>query len=124
VARIMIDNAIQGMHMALHHAMSGEVIDIRPLGGDLRHASTAALYKSGRLEVMRVVLLAGKTVPEHSVAGEISIQCLEGRVELTAAGTCQVMSAGDLLCLSGGVTHALKAVEDCAVLVTILLHGA
>jgi hypothetical protein len=26
--------------------------------------------------------------------------------------------------LAGGEAHALKAVEDCSVLVTILLHGA
>lgn len=110
--------------MALHHAMSGEVIDLRPLGSGLRRASTTALYKSDHLEVIRMVLPADKAVPEHSVAGEISIQCLEGRVELTVAGARQLLSAGELLCLAGGVAHALKAVEDSAVLVTILLHGA
>jgi quercetin dioxygenase-like cupin family protein len=34
------------------------------------------------------------------------------------------MRGGDLLCLAGGETHALKAVEDSSVVVTILLHGA
>lgn len=31
------------------------------------------------------------------------------------------MRQGDLICLAGGVPHALKAVEDAAVLATLLL---
>jgi hypothetical protein len=34
------------------------------------------------------------------------------------------MCEGDLKCLLGGQEHALKAIEDSSVLVTILLHGA
>lgn len=33
-------------------------------------------------------------------------------------------SSGDLICLAGGESRALKAVEDSSTLVTILLHGA
>jgi len=110
--------------MALHHASSGELIDIRPLGSKLKNGRTETLYKSDRLEVFRMVLLAGKSMPAHQVAGEISIQCLEGSIELTAAGTSQLMREGDLICLAGGASHALKAAEDSSVLVTILLQGA
>lgn len=110
--------------MALHHAASGELIDIRPLASKLKSAHTEALYKSDHLEVFRMVLLAGKGMPAHQVAGEISIQCLEGSIEVTAEGPSQLMRQGDLICLAGGTSHALKAVEDSSVLVTILLHGA
>lgn len=108
--------------MAIHHALSGELIDIRPLLGKLKNARTQALYKSDQLEVFRMVLPAGKSTPAHQVAGEISIQCLEGSVELTAAGTSQLMRQGDLICLAGGERHALKAIDDSSVLVTVLLH--
>lgn len=110
--------------MALHHASSGELIDIRPLKNNLKHATTKALYKSDRLEVFHMVLLAGKAMPAHQVTGEITVQCIEGSIEFTAAGTSQLMRAGDLICLAGGTVHALNAVEDSSVLVTILLHGA
>jgi quercetin dioxygenase-like cupin family protein len=70
-----------------------------------------------------MVVPAGKAVPAHQVMGEISIQCIEGSIELTAAGTSQLMREGDLICLAGGERHALKAVEDSSVLVTILLQG-
>jgi quercetin dioxygenase-like cupin family protein len=112
------------MDMALHHALSGELIDIRPLKSNLKNATTKTLYKSNHLEVFQMVLLAGKAMPEHHVTGEITVQCIEGSIEFTAAGTSQLMRAGDLMCLAGGVAHALKAVEDSSVLVTILLHGA
>lgn len=110
--------------MALHHALSGELIDIRPLKSNLKNATTKTLYKSNRLEVFQMVLLANKAMPEHQVTGEITVQCIEGSIEFTTAGTGQLMRAGDLVCLAGGVVHALKAVEDSSVLVTILLHSA
>ena len=110
--------------MALHHALSGELIDIRPLKGNLKNAPTKTLYKSNHLEVFRMVLLAGKAMPAHQVDGEVTIQCLEGSIELAVAGTSQLMREGDLICLAGSEVHALKAVEDSSVLVTILLHGA
>jgi len=110
--------------MAIHHASSGELINIRPLENNLKNATTTTLYKSNHLEVFRMILLAGKVMPEHQVKGEITVQCIEGRIEFTAAGTSQKMCAGDLICLAGGVVHALKAVEDSSVIVTILLHGA
>lgn len=106
--------------MALHHASSGELIDIRPLEAKLRHSVTRILYKSDHLQVFRLVLLDGKSAPAHSVDGEITIQCLEGAVELSVGEGTQVMRQGDLMCLAGGVVHALKALEDTSVLVTIL----
>lgn len=108
--------------MALHHASSGALIDIRPRGSELKTSRTQALYKSDHLEVFRMVPLACKVMPAHQVAGEISIQCIEGNIELTAAGTSHRMREGDLICLAGGTSHALNAIEDSSVLVTILLH--
>lgn len=110
--------------MALRHALSGELIDIRALESNLKNATTKTLYKSNHLEVIQMVLLASKAMPEHQVTGEITVQCLEGSIELTTAGIMQLMRAGDLVCLASGVVHALKAVEDSSVLVTILLHSA
>jgi quercetin dioxygenase-like cupin family protein len=107
--------------MAIHHAASGELIDIRPLEAALAGTATRALYKSAHLEVFRMVLPAGKTMPPHQVAGEITVQCLEGSVEFKVAGIGQVMHQGSLLCLAGGQAHSLTAIDDCSILVTLLL---
>ena len=108
--------------MALHHADSGEMVDVRPIAGKIESALSRALYKSKHLEVFRMFLEAGKVIPEHQVQGELTVQCLEGSVEFTAKGVTQLMLPGDLICVAGGEAHALKGVEDGSVLVTLLLH--
>ncbi len=110
--------------MALHHASSGDLIDVRPLNANLSAAITKTLYKSDHLEVFRMILRAGKSMPRHHVAGEVTIQCLEGEIELALADRSQQMRAGELVCLSGGEEHALRALKGSSVLVTLLLHGA
>ncbi|AMM24487.1 cupin domain-containing protein [Variovorax sp. PAMC 28711] len=110
--------------MAIHHALSGELIDIRPLGAAIETTRTATLYKTQHIEVFRMVLLAGKQMPEHHVAGEFTIQCLEGSVEFSIGTTRDIMGPGSLKCLAGGVPHSLVAIEDSSVLVTLLLHEA
>jgi len=106
--------------MALSHAAPGQVVDI--LGSTVPSTQTLALFKSSELEVMRLILPAGKAVPSHQVAGEITVQCLEGSFEFTAEGRAQIMRAGQLLHLSGGAQHSLVALEDASALVTIVLH--
>jgi quercetin dioxygenase-like cupin family protein len=107
--------------MSLHHASPGEVINIRPLGKQLKEAVSTAMFKSSELEVIREVLHAGKWMPEHSVRGEVTIQCLEGVIELEAYGKMQMLRAGEMVYLEGGEPHALRAVEDASALITFLL---
>ena len=108
--------------MAIPHANSGDVIDVRPLGDALARTVTHALVKTDRLEVIRVVLPPGKEMPEHHVAGEVTVLCLEGRLAVTAGGAAHDLAAGQMLYLAGGVPHALRGVEAGSALVTILLH--
>jgi quercetin dioxygenase-like cupin family protein len=108
--------------MALHHARPGEPINVRPLGKSIGDTKTATLVKTDTLELIRIVLPAGKTLAEHKVAGEITIQCLEGELELTAAGKTQVLSPGTLVQLAGNDSHALRSITDASALVTIVLR--
>lgn len=108
--------------MAIHHAASAEVFDVRPLGQTLRESKTNVLVKTDTLEVIRIVLPAGKQLPPHRVEGEITVQCLEGRVAFDADGTEHELAMGEMLYLAGGATHALRGIDDSSVLVTILLR--
>ena len=107
--------------MAIPHAQSGQVISVRPLGHALADERTVALFKTEDLEVMRLVLTAGKSLPPHTVAGEITIQCIEGRIDVTLDGASRVLDAGDLIYLARDVVHGVVAIEDASVLVTIAL---
>ena len=107
--------------MAIPHAQSAEIVDVHPLGAALAAAVTRTLVKTRALEVIRLVLPAGKEIPTHKAPNEITVQCLEGRVAFTAEGRTQDLTAGQLLYLASGEPHALKAIEDSSLLVTLLL---
>lgn len=106
--------------MAISHIQSGEVAQL-PLGPALGSAKTTTLVKTADLEVIRLVLHAGKEIPSHKAPGEITVQCLEGRVAFTAEGKTQELTGGQLLYLAAGEPHALKAIEGSSLLVTLLL---
>lgn len=108
--------------MALPRAQPGHPVDVRPLGARLAGEQSTALFKAKDLEVMRLVLATGRSLPPHKVAGDITIHCLEGRLAVSAGGALQVLAAGELLFLAGGVVHAVEALEDASALVTIALR--
>ena len=108
--------------MAIPHAKPAEVIDIRPLGTKIDGTRTSTLVKTDSLEVIRLVLLAGKEIKPHQVPGEITVFCLEGNVVFQAGDSEFELTAGELTYLAGSVEHALRAIKDSSLLVTILLH--
>lgn len=108
--------------MAMTHAASGELIDVRPLGAALRQARSQTLVRAEHLEIFRFVLPAGQTAADHKASGALTLQCLEGVVELDAHGRTQTLRAGDLVYLADAQPHAVRALEDASLLVTILLR--
>lgn len=114
--------------MAIPHATSGQPIALLASSGLAASEQTVALFKTDHLEVIRLVLPKGKAFPPHKVAGDITVQCLAGRIAFTieAEGVDetrrQELSAGEMLYLAGGVRHGVLGLEDATVLVTIVLH--
>jgi len=105
--------------MALRHAQAGEIVDLQPLGATLAGARTSALAKTEQFEAVRLVLPAGRKIPRHAVGGQITLFCLEGHV-LLHAGREIALRAGEWLYLERGEPHAVEAVEDSALLLTIM----
>ena len=70
----------------------------------------------------RVVLFAfaeGQSLSEHSTPRAALIQMLCGRCEFTAEGKVHLLSAGDLLHLPPGASHAVRALEKFSMLLTL-----
>ncbi len=107
--------------MAIPHAKPGEVVDVRPLGSALASVQTHTLVRAEQVEVIRLVVPAGKEIEEHHAKGEIVVQCLEGKVAFTAFGKTQQLEAGKLLYLPTGEPHSVKGVENASLLLTVLL---
>lgn len=107
--------------MALEHAHPLQPIRLRPLGDQLGDTPSTSLIKSLELQLLRVVLSAGQRMPAHWVAGECTVQCLEGQAVLATQDTRCPLEAGDVVLVPAGQPHEVQAVQDCALLVTIRL---
>ena len=109
--------------MALPHARPGQPIDIAPLHEALRTAATHAILKAHALELIRVVLRSGEALPPHQARGELTLQCIEGAVEVTLGdgATAFYLRAGQLVLLSAQCRHAVQALEDSSLLLTLQL---
>ena len=108
--------------MSIHHAAAGERVQLL-LGDQLAEARTSAVVKTDRLEVIRLIVEAGKTIPEHHVDGPITVQCLEGRAAFTSGGVRHELRPGDFVHLASGQSHSVEGLEHASLLVTILLNG-
>ncbi len=108
--------------MALAHPAPGEIIDVRGRPGTGGHKDSETLVRTDHLEILRYALPAGKGVGTHTAAGTLVVQCLEGTVEFTALGKTQKLTPGTMLYLPDHEPHALKAVSEALLLLTLLLH--
>ena len=66
-----------------------------------------------------IALAAGRSLAEHESPGEATLQVLRGKVRLVAGEQTCECSAGDFVVIPRA-RHSLEAVEDSAVLLTVL----
>jgi quercetin dioxygenase-like cupin family protein len=107
--------------MAMPHLQSEQPADILPFGLDIADRKTVALFKSKNLEVIRLVLQAGQSFPPHEVNGDITIQCIEGCLEIMLSSGPMILEPNQLIYLSGKTRHGVKAKVPSSALVTIAL---
>lgn len=91
-----------------------------PLETAIRGARSTSLLKSAGLELIRLVIPAGKQIPPHRAPGEITVHCLEGRVAFSHEGRELELGPGDLVHLCPKEFHSLKGIADSSALVTLL----
>jgi quercetin dioxygenase-like cupin family protein len=108
--------------MAIPHALPAQAIDVRPFGARLADEKSVALFKSDDLEVIRLVLPAGKRMPSYKVAGALVLHCIEGRLQVDIDSRQHALHAGQLLHLPGNVAHAVSALEDSSALLTLVVR--
>lgn len=110
--------------MSLPKAKPGEVINVRPLEKRLPTERSTTLVKTDDLEVLRLVLPAGKRINTHRAPGEVLIQCIEGEVQLHLADGPRDMAAGDLIYLPAAEPHAVETKTNSSLLVTLSLTAS
>lgn len=80
------------------------------------------LVKEGPLRVTIVALRKGTVLPSHQVAGPVAIQSLRGCLRVTTAAGDIDVPAHNLVTLDAGVAHSAKALDDCSVLLTLVMR--
>lgn len=86
--------------------------------------SSLTVY-GGQGHVLRqtvIALAAGHRLDEHENPGEATVHVLTGRVRLSAGDSTWEGTPGDLLVVPDA-RHALEALEDSAVLLSVGLQG-
>jgi len=102
------------------HVQSGEIIDLELLKEDMDVDASYALIKTEDMEVIRMALPAGKKIEEHSVAGEMSVQCLKGNIQFRLEEGNRSLSADDWMFLERKQPFSYTVNKDTILLVTIL----
>ncbi|MCA9139488.1 MAG: cupin domain-containing protein [Planctomycetales bacterium] len=96
---------------------AGQLIDLHDVGS-AAEPKPKLLVSTASMNVLRLVLPAGKVIPEHKAAKEITVQCLIGEVDFITLGETVKMTAGTMLYLQPGQPHSLVSISDAIVLVT------
>jgi quercetin dioxygenase-like cupin family protein len=110
---------------------SATLVNLRSVAAALRSERNAGegghrqetVFKHGNLTVALFVLDRFSHLPEHVAKGLVSMHVLTGSMKITADGVERELKAGEMLMLTSGVRHALKAEEESEVLVSIYLDS-
>lgn len=107
--------------MALPHLPPGDIAPLALPAQALTQTASHALFKTAGMQVMRIVLPKGHALPEHSAPGPITMQCLQGALQVQAGGVTRTLYAGELMWLAPAAPHVVQALQDASLLVTLCL---
>jgi quercetin dioxygenase-like cupin family protein len=81
--------------------------------------SSRTLVKYPDLRILLIAMKANTRMHEHTAAGRVSVQTLNGHIRLHLPDGVVDLPAGNLLALDQCVTHDVEASEDSAFLLTL-----
>lgn len=117
----------------VRHAVSGQAIsftledEMQVVRRELATASARiarTLVKMGPLRVTLVGIRPGGSLHEHSSPGPVTIQVLEGAMEVVTREKTWALLAGALLSLDAGVPHAVESNQGSLFLLTVANRGS
>ncbi|HEU4564455.1 MAG TPA: cupin domain-containing protein [Gemmatimonadaceae bacterium] len=115
-------------HQVTGHALSFAIDEeIRTVRGELAAAhgrSARTLVKDGPLRVTLVAVSPGGELREHRADGPITIQVLDGEIELRTGERSWTLAAGTLFALDAGIPHAVRSARGGIFLLTVVFPAA
>ena len=109
---------LQAEHMVLDLGAVLTELHGESAKGQSRGAIT--LVKESGMSLVLAHLHAGGTLQEHSAPGPATVQVLDGHVRMEIGDESIDVPAGRVVAFKGGVRHRVEAIEDSALLLTIV----
>ena len=81
----------------------------------------AGLIHRGPLRLLLFAFEPGGRLPEHRAPGHVVIHCLRGELAVQASGAEHRLTAGGALVLDPDVPHAVEAVSESEMLLTVCM---
>jgi quercetin dioxygenase-like cupin family protein len=103
-------------------ALAREQLDMADRAAAKRASRTVVGGHERAMRQTVVALLAGATLAEHENPGEASVYVIRGRVNITAGVDSWEARTGDLVEIPPQ-RHSLHAIENSAVLLTVVLRN-
>lgn len=108
-------------------AASAQLVDLFAMADILRaeaHASVAghrqmAVARHGPVTSILYAFELNGMLKEHHADGEVLLQVLRGRLDITVGQAVHTMGAGTLLALAPGVPHSVRALQATDMLLTV-----
>jgi len=102
-----VQHRVSGAALSFDLAQEMDTVRRELAGQSGRVART--LVKEGPLRITLVGVKAGGTVQLHTADGPISVQGVEGEIEVDANGRIWTLGPGALLVLEAGVPHSVRS---------------
>lgn len=105
------------------HALGALIDEHREVARSAGAGRSSVTLSGGRAHPLRqtlIVLVAGSELAEHDAPGEATLQVLDGAVQLRTAVAAWDLRRGDLMRIPPQ-RHSLAALEDSAVLLTVVV---
>ena len=109
---------LEGEHMLLDIGQALAELHGSSQGAQTRGAVT--LVKQDGLSVVLTHLHAGGSLQEHAAPGPVTVQVLDGHVRVRIEDEVLDVPVGRLLAFRAQVRHAVEALEDSTLLLTLV----
>jgi quercetin dioxygenase-like cupin family protein len=102
--------------------LAAEIAALRSEPSAARHGHRQkTLFKHGARTIALFAFDAGAGLPEHKAPGTVTIQTVEGEVNVSIDGVPAPLRQGQLLVIAPNIRHAVKAEDAASILVQVSL---
>lgn len=113
-------NRLVGPVVSLDLPALGRALQNEPHPAKSGHRQAGLIHR-GALRLLLFAFEPGGRLPEHRAPGHVLIHCLRGELVVDANGARHPVGAGEALVLDPSVPHAVEAVAESEMLLTVCM---